>query len=453
MKRRSIKLNVAYHLLLCTVIVSCTTEQVVEQTNTDEVSEQGFSMDTRTTSGGPQYRDAYTLVSYKVGGTSSAYIDRYQIRDPLQYGYYAYDDGSLSTNAPGTLVPVAIKFPAFGDITPYPVPPMYAPSLGSPTTALTADFSYAQKLNSVPVTGQNTTTMQGVYRTAVIHPAVPMYDAIAYGLGYLAVFERTDDVFASMPDDADGQGTPFEIEVTSNAQVHPLPNPTNLYPIKSAVKLWFYSEYYNESDVLQEHPQEQPFTITSLKLYNVGSNGWYNARTGIIYPNYNYRNSGATNNYRTVYSSDEVGSNIPNYADLLPEIEQDNATPGPGAAGNKIQYHVETPVFPTDYRGSEGGGPSQIKTLTLALVLQIGSASNKASVPIALKMEKGKRYNFYINIMSEMIAVKYSVADWNNGGGGSNEIGGYTLDYATIHLEYLPTGWNNGGGGSNTIGN
>lgn len=448
MKRITNQLSFAFQLLLCTIIVSCVNEQVVEQANTDEVSEQGFSGVTRTTtSGDPEHGDAYTLVSYKVEGMLSTDIDMYQIRDDQQYGYYAYDDGSDSDRAPGTLVPVEIKFPTYSDNS---SPPYYTPLYGK--SPLKTAWRQAQKLNSVPVTGMNTTTMQGVYRTAVIHPAVPMNDATAFNLGYLAVFELTDDVFASMPDDADGSGTPFEIVVKSNAQVHPLPDPTNLFPIKSAVKLWFYSEYYGATDVNQENPKEQLFSISSIKLYNLGSNGWYNARTGIIYPNYNYRNNSTDTDYRTVYSPDEVftgnGTDLSNYVDLHSSIIEDKSTVGPGKAGKKIQWHVETPVFPTDYSGET----DMIKPLSLALEIKVGSATGKLTVPISLKMEKGKRYNFYINVMSEIIEIRYNVSDWDKVN-NDNEIGGYTSDYKVMTLDYHPlAGWKDGGGGSDPIG-
>lgn len=437
-------------MLLCAGLLASCVKEPAPRSGGDigQVIDQDFSMGTRAdVNGDPEHGDAYTLVSYHVGGTSSTAITRNNITDSRQFGYYAYDDGvSAGTyGVAGALIPVAIRFPVAADgLPPYSSPPMYAPS----QPLLTRDRAQAQMLQAVPTTGLNPVNNTGLYRTAVIHPAIPMYNTA--GLGFLAVFNLTDDVWASMPDDADGAGTPFEIEVTANGQVHPLPDPTELFPVKSAVKVWFYSEYYSDSDLGKTTPLGQTFNITTLRLLNAGSNGWYNARTGIVYPNYNYQT-----NWRTVYSSVNVGTAIPNYVDLGVSVVADNVTPGPGPAGNAIQWYVESPVFPSDYRGSEGGGLVQVQPLALQLQLDISGAPLKATVPIAMVVERGMRYNFFINVMSELIAISYNISPWDHDGGSTDDIGGDMIPYLTIPIEYGPGGWDNGGGsgGSDDIGN
>jgi hypothetical protein len=446
------------HITLITLfalaLVSCE-KTVVEPEIETPAYEQEFGFGTRADgSGNPTHGDPYTIISYRVGGTSSTDVDKYQIRENnaygKQWGYYAYDDGVISGNTEGTLVPVAMAFPGNNN-TPYTTPPMYWPSGWSSGGALTKAPLQAQMLNSVPASGPNPATNQGVYRVAMISPAIPMRSALASGLGYLAVYGLGDDVYASMPDDADGNPSttdPFEITVTNNRQVHELPAQVELFPIKSAVKVWFYSEYYADSDTEQTNPLTQTFTINTLRLYNVGSNGWYNARTGIVYPNYNYGT-----NWRSVHSLVEGGTSVSNYVNMASAVVTDGVTPGPGKSKKPIQYYVEQAVFPSDYRGPETGGLAKVKPLSMAVVLSIGSNVNNASVPIALKVERGKRYNFYVNLTSQMIDISYNVTPWDNGGSNSDDIGGDKLPYQQIPLNYGPGNWDNGGGGNDNIGN
>ena len=459
-----IKALSAAALLLCMgLAVSCSNERTEPGPQEQPQAQQGFSGGTTRVdalTGDPQHGDAYTLVSYTTGGTTLA---QNQITNTQQYGYYAYDDGS-SYGTPGALIPVAIRFPATGNTTPPALtPPFYVPSAG--TSPLVMDWTQAQQLNSIPAGGAANPTSQGIYRTAVIYPAIPMRNTGTNGLGYLAVFERTDDVWASSPDNADGMGTPFQFTVTSNGQVNPLPNPTELYPIKAAVKVWLYSEYYDEIlDPTHTTVKSQTFTIGKLWLYNTGSNGWFNARTGIVYPNYNYTPASPTNpnspanNYRLSYSPTLIlpaGTN--NYVDMGTGTA-DNVTmapdqPGLPAATQTIQWTAEQTVFPSDYRGSATGGLAQVMPMTLMLALNMGGGGvNKASVPISLVIERGKRYNFYINVKSELIEIIYNVSAWDEVP-TTGDIGGPMMNYATIPLTYTPGPWDNGGGGSNDIGN
>ncbi len=431
--------------------VSCTNENPTPEIPVTPLYEQGFSMGTRADgSGDPEHGDAYTIVSYRVGGTNSTEMDKYTInftsRYGRQWGYYAYDDGLLSGRPAGTLVPVEIQFPNIAGTV-----PNYTPLKG--IAPLESNGSEAQMLNSVPSSGPDPDTNQGVYRTAVIHPAIPMHNAST--LGFLGVFSIEDKVFASLPDDANGDGItddPFEITVTHNDQVHPIHDPTELFPVRAAVKVWFYSEYYYDDDPGQTNPQQQSFTINSLNLYNVGSNGWYNARTTIVYPNYNFGS-----NFRISYSFTEVGlgtpESRPNFRNLLADVTEDGETPGPGKNKYPFQYSVETPVFPSDYRGYENGGLFEVQPLILQVVLDMnGGGQNKVSVPLALKMERGKRYHFYVNVLSEVIEIKYNISPWETGSDDDEPIGGNMIDYKTITLEYTPGSWDNVGS-NNEIGN
>ncbi len=416
--------------------------------------EQGFSMGTRVDAAGyPEHGDAYVLISYRVGGTSSTYEDKMLIRDNgtyggKQFGHYAYDDGS-SYGTPGALIPIDPR--SFVEHNGNPANPPYVPQYG--IDPLVKAPTYAQMLRGVPVEGHDPATGQGLFRTAVIHPAIPVFNTSEFGR--LAVFNLGEKVYASMPDDADGDPStddPFEIEVTHNDQIHPLPYPLELYPVESGIRVRFYSEYYADSDPDELYPFEQEFEIASLQLFNVGSNGWYSARTGMVYPNYNYSNT-----YRTTYSSQELGvgssGSRPNFLDLKTSVYDDGEA-GPGKAKNPIRYSVESPVFPSDYRGYESGGIFEVKPLILQVVLDMDSGGqNKVSVPIAMEMKRGKRYNFYINVLSQILIVKYNVSPWGEGYDDDDTIGGYLMDYATIDLRYNPDGWVDVDGGNDEIGN
>ena len=448
-------LQIAALALTGTLSIACAVDDKgAEQPDSTPVCVQGFSMGTRADSDGdPEHGDTYTLISYRVGGTESTWVDKYRIMFHSdfgrQYGYYAYDDGVLSGRPPGTLVPVNAKAPNEGGTV-----PNYTPIEGiSPLVKAPLE---AMMVNSVPKDEADPENNQGVYRVAVIHPAIPMYSANS--LGSMPVFLHGDEVFASMPDDANGDGVtddPFEITVTHNDQVHSFPDPTELYPVKAEVKVWFYSEYYYDSDTLKEHPQEQTFDIVSLNMYNLGSSGWYNARTGVVYPNYNYGSTWSTN-----YSSTDTGlgtpapNSHPYFRDLKNAVVVDGVTEGPGKAKHKFQYSVRTSVFPSDYRGYENGGLFEVQPLVLQMELDMDSGGqNKVSVPLAVEIKRGKRCHFYVNVLSEVIVVKYSVADWKTGGNSDDPIGGEMMDYIVVPLEYEPDDWDNVNSGHSEIGN
>lgn len=475
--------------LLYMALVSCDNEPV----STGEDSEIGlvepvFYLSTRAdTNGDPEDGDAYTLVSYNVGGATSNYTDKNQITNERFFGYYAFDASSRE------LVPVAINFPViktnptFIPFPPFEYGPYYAPSNGKP---LVKEQTQGQRLPPTPETGLNSINT-GLYRTAVIHPAIPFYNASDGGLGYLAVYHIDTDVWASSPDDADGNpdtDDPFQIQVRTNREVYSLPDPTELFPVKSFVNVSFYSEYFSDDDPGMTTPKTQKFSITSLKLVNVGSNGWYNARTGVVYPNYNYgpvSDSDAKGDWRTIYALTEKGvktdgspidqiKGVYNYFDLVDPnhdgVESDSKVVDMSSKKIKppkrdgfpdpkeyIQWSVETPVFPSDYRGGENGGLSQVVPLSLRMVLSVGGAQLKATVPIAIVMECGKSYNFYVNVMSELIGVFYTAFSWNLDNVGTeddpDEIGGVDESYyfEIDNITYDHKEWQNGGGGNSVI--
>lgn len=392
--------------------------------------ETSYSFSTRFSGvdGSPEQGDTYTLISYGLNATT--------ITTAQQRGYYAYDiTGAHSEN----MVPAQMA-----TTSPY--------KLYNNTSPVIKDRSYAQQLNSIPASETNPNN-QGIYRTAVIHPAIPVRSAISAGLGYLPVFGISDNIWVSSPDDADGDpatNDPFEITVTSNGQVHPFPNDVRLYPIKAGLKLYFYSYYFYDTDTDKLNPRTQSFSIGSIHLVNSGSNGWYNARTGIVYPNYNYTSTRAT-----VYSPDvTVTTPGDNYRDLSADMSADNTTTIPNADGTPslatAQWASEDiRVFPSDYSGNT----TSVMPMSIAIVLDMGTGgSNRVNIPVSFNVERGRQYTFYVNVTSEMVNILYSVSDWDSLTQTYTDIGGSVMNYATIQINKTPGGWETGGGGSSTIG-
>lgn len=408
-------------LLLCAA-TSCS-EALEDGTNADgETVEPLFSVGTRFNSadGSPAQGDTYTLISYGLNAT--------MITSTQQRGYYGYDaTNTYSEN----LVPIQVDTTS----------PYGASVDGTP---LTKDRSYAQMLNSIPVSGTNPNN-QGIYRTAVIHPAIPVRDARNSGLGYLPVFEITDEIWVSSPDDADGDpltDDPFEITVTSNGQVHNVPAGIKLYPVKAGLKVYFYSHYFADTDPEQITPLEQTFSIQSMKLVNAGSNGWLNARTGVVYPNYNYTASKAT-----IYSSELVDPDGKNYRDLS-SVAGNSSIPGTQATAQWFCDDIR--VFPSDYSGNNPA----VLPMSLAIVLEMsGGGVNRVNMPVSFEIKRGKEYTFYVNVTSELVTIDYSIADWDPVTGSYMDIGGPVMDYVTIPLSKTVNGWDPVTGGNENIGN
>lgn len=415
---------------LAAMLCSCTKEEGGSTPDGgSEAVEQAFSFTRADGNGDPEHADTYTMISYMLGGPTSTTVDKQQIKIQYQSGYYAYDaNGDYDQ---GALIPVAVN-----TSSPY----------GTNLTGgkLTKDRAKAQKLNVMPAGNNQNNT--GIYRTAMIHPAIPMRNTT--NLGYLAVFEQADDIWASLPDDADGSGNPFEVRVRSNQQVHDIPAGTKLFPVKSAVKVYMYSNFYAEDDTEKNNPLSVDFTVEEMRLINSGSNGWYSARQGIVYPNYNYIN-------RNTYSSTPAFDDMrPNYVTLTAAVTNDEI-PLQGGGTAQAKYIVDKyPVFPSDYRGAEGGGLAEVIPMTLSLKLKETSsgALNNASVPIAIQIERGKCYTFYVNVTSEQIVVSYSISGWDPAGENDDDIGGDVVDYTTVDINRGTDGWENGGGGNESIG-
>lgn len=375
---------------------SCDKTEVASR-GEDRVVEPGFALTRAETSTPVADQTPFTLMAYHMGaGTETARNQVQSISYGRAFGYYAYNQPD------GDMIPVAVS-------ASYPYGPTASPLVPNRTQGLQLQAN---------TTDANQT---GVYRVAMVNPAVPVRSADA--LGYLAVFNLGEKVCASWPDDADGNGTPFEIKVVSNQQVHPVPADTRLYPIQAQVQAYLYTT------------SNRSYTVESAHLVNAGNNGWYNARTGIVYPNYNY-------NSKTSYSSQlsvPAGNPRANYLALA--AVADGATAIPNSA-QLAQYEIRAQdVFPTDYRGTDGGaqGDANIMPMTLALTLNMGTSGspvyNNASIPIALKIERDKRYTFYIDVQSASLTITYQVFDWDTADAVYDEDAGSGLQiYGTVTL-------------------
>lgn len=405
--------------LLCTGLGSCREEELVQPQ--EQTYEQGFTGTTRVDgiTGEPEHADTYRIMAYVKDGSSK------QIPNSYQYGSYAYDlagDYSNTIGTVGTLVPVAVS-----TSSPY-------------NTTLSSG-----KLVRNGVNGLHLTT--GDYYVSMIYPCVrALY---ASGLGYLAVFNRTEKVYASQPLDKAGTGdvntaVPFEIKVTKNDELFDVTGVV-MHPLMSAIKVYLYSHFYKEgatsSSVIN-------FTVEEIKLVNAGVNGWYNPMQEIIYPNYNYVTS-------TTYSKDLVlaSGSTANAEALSAQLSgsdafvKDGETITPYVTGNE-------PVFPSDYRGSDMGGSPYVIPMTLQLKLEADGLFNKASIPISIVIERNKVYKFYVNVTSEQIGITYSVNDWVSNDWGSSTDGadytdlGGTLDAVSINWS---GDWTTGVGGDDQV--
>ena len=383
---------------------SCVKTEMISGAETQTV-EPGFALTRAETSAPVADQDGFTLMAYHLGaGTETAQNQVQTISYGQPYGYYAYDQSS------GELIPVAVS----GS---YPYKPTSSP--------LAINRGQAMRLTANTSDANQT----GVYRVAMVHPALPVRNANALGL--LAVYNLGEKVYASWPDDADGAGEPFEIKVKSNQEVHPIPDNTKLYPIQAQVQAYLYTT------------ESRNYTVESAHLVNAGNNGWYNARTGVVYPNYNY-------NSKTSYSAElsvPTGNQTANY--LLLTSAVDGATAIPNAA-QTAQYKINAQdVFPTDYRGTDGDaqGDANIMPMTLALKLDMNPGGgtpiyNNASVPIALKIERDKRYTFYIDVQSASLSITYQVFDWDTTQAEYDEnTGSGLLIYGTVTLNAGPGDW------------
>lgn len=391
--------------LLCTGFCSCNQDENVQ--SPDQAYEQAFTgLLTRTASNGdPEHGDTYRIMAYSK--TSNGLI-----QNTNQSGSYAYDlNGDYSV---GSIVPVAVNNSTY-------------------QTSLSDGKLVRNGANGLHLTA-------GDYYVSMIHPCVPVHQAS--GLGYLAVFNRTDKVYASQPLDKNGDETmnPFEISVASNRQWQDA-NGVVMHPLMSAISVYFYSRYYAESDTNLANPLSIGFTVEETKLVNVGNSGWYNPMQEMVYPNYNYKS-------KTVYSKDVETNGTENEEPFTALASFASFTDKDGKPA-QAKYAVETiPVFPSDYRGPDMGGSAYVIPMTLQVKLRNSSNNlvNKASIPVSIEIKRNKLYRFYINFTSEQIKIAYTVADWNYQDDNYTDLGGDLgglIDYATIS-------WNGSGSWSNS---
>lgn len=342
----------------------------------------------------PAHGDAFRLVAYTATGTTASY-----------QAAYAYDANG-DHGAAGDLIPVTVSTTA-----------PYGTTLQDGTTIVKDRVSGLHM-------AANTT-----YRLAMLHPAVPMSNSGTGTLGSLARFEFSDTVYASLPDDASGDGDltddPFEIYNGANLTVHPVPSPIKLYPLQAEIQAYFYST------------TGRTYTVNNVSLVDAGNNGWYNARTGIIYPNYNYTS-------KTSYSSSTIlpANNLTaNYKDVTADVTaQADQIPLKGGGTATSQWKLSgQPVFPTDYSGAV----SQILQMTLAVRIDMGNdAYNNAMIPITLKIERNKRYTFYIDVQSAIMSIFYNVSDWGAGGQYDDDpIGSEVIPYGVVALTKNSGNW------------
>ena len=391
---------------------SCTREEVVGTGGKSDAVEPVFSFSTRSDDP-PNDDDTFVLMAYHLGASLS---NQYIVTDGNQVGRYAYDD------AKGALVPTNINTTTYAH---------------TPGTAgnITKDGRYGLHLAA----HTNVNTQAGIYRIAMIHPAVTIRGAGT--LGQLATFDLEEDVWASSPDDADGDGNdddPFEVKIITNQEVHAVPPGTKLYPLRAEIQAYFYSSKGNV------------YTVDKIYLLDAGHNGWYSAREGIVYPNYNYAS-------KIVYGSDYQYpglDSLANHLDIKAKISPFSGPNPPFLTGESpVQYKLDPQrVFPADYRGEEAGAPAQIKPMALSVKLEMGGGYNNVQIPIALNMARNKRYTFYIDVQSSFVNIYYSEGDWEPVDGGNDNIGEEVILYATISLTPVPGDWTPDGGENDNIG-
>lgn len=384
------------------------------------IAEPAFTLDTRADSEvDPDHGDAFTMMAYNMGAETQLQQNQVlNITGGLPYGYYAYDkDGNYG--AAGGLIPATVSETEYK----------------ATTTPFTKNRSNAMKLQSyTSETGQ-----RGVYRIAMLYPAVPV--RITGELGLLAMFDLKDDLWASSPDDVNGDGTlddPFEIINRTNQDVYAIPTETRLYPVQAAIRAYFYST------------QNYAFNIESIDLVNAGINGWYNARTGLVYPNYNYKNKKA---YAADLEVENAGDNYLNIKDKI--VASTASVPLEEGGSAQASWMLDDQrVFPSDYRGAEKGGTSYVVPMTLSVSLRLTATNtvNNASIPIALEIKRNKRYIFYIDVQSDLIRINYSIGDWDNANDDNSNIGGDINTYLSIPFTAAPGGWGDGGDGNQDIG-
>lgn len=364
-----------------------------------------YSSSTRMTGGLADDGDAFTFISYMTkdaNGTERA--NPGLLSNNADYrGFYMYDTGG------SLLVPVAVSATTY-----------------KPNPA-TRNNGYAQKLNA------------GTYRTVVMYPAVPLTYSVPE-LGFMARFKRLEDVYASYHDNVDVEdATPreFEMLVQDNLAVYDVPAGIKMYPTKSRITVHFFSS----TGVNYQIP------TGGLKLVWGGTEGWYNAYTGKTYPSYS-----STAGVYAYDNATPTEDDVQNFKDSgLSTVTI--PTGGPYTEMYRIE---DEPVFAANYTGND----FYVKPLTLRVVLRMplggGTADMTSDLPIKLNMERGKTYEFYVDVKSGLFEIWYEVKGWvpENGDDGSQNIG-EVMPYDKIYYDFSGSGdWEieNGGDGSDNIG-
>lgn len=355
----------------------------------------------RMTGGVADDGDAFTFLSYMtVDANGNAVAKPELMTSADRRGFYMYD------SAEEIFVPVNVNANT------------YQPS------PATMNAGYAQRLTA------------GTYRTVVMYPAVSIKTTNISELGMLPYFPRTGvDVYASYHDNVDLDLSPaeaFEMNVEHNLKVYDVPTGIKMYPTKSRITVHFFSS------------TGVAYTIPTggLKLVWAGVDGWFNAYTGKTYPNYGTAGTYTSDN--SVLQVSDVQSFLPGSGTInLPHL----TAPYP----NEMYRVEDEPVFAADYTGAD----FYVQPLTLSVTLRMTTstapfyADMTSDLPIKLNMERGKTYEFYVDVKSGLFDIWYKVSDWEDENIGETPDNiGETMPYDQIPFDASGFGdWTHENGG------
>lgn len=385
------------------LLASCSKEQETDKVD-NKVVEVTFDMGTRAVlPGGEQVdKDTYTLIAYPPAGLTQ------NIR---MKGYYQYNK-SLAA-----LTPIARQgHPSYG--------------VGS------ADYLQHNSDGGMQLEAPSNGTDRK-YHISVVYPAVPV--EFVGGLGVMAIFERTEDVYTSNPYDYLGDATnlPFVINVTQDKNFHIYKFPDNgsgqgvkLHPMQAAIRVYFYGSGFEIKD-------------QKVELYNAGPYGFYNPATKKGYPS-----SSSTTLDLTGFKAEEIGLQTPggtitngdgthNIRYLLGRGEGDGE-------GKEIQ------IFPNDYK--TGFSSAYMSVPVLKTVTIIEGKEGNVEIPLELDFKPRKRYTFFVNVDSGVFDIKYSISEWGNDISSDGTIGGELIDYKKITLSEDAGEWTDKDNDNGSIG-
>lgn len=413
--------------IVLAVLSACSqTEEVGPTQPEQELQGVDYSFATRA-DGFPKTGDTFAFIS----STSNKAANPIIIRNDNWRGYYAYDADKTM------LVPV-------NNMSNWPH--QY------PADSIVRNNSSGQKLGTYGATSTD-------YYTAIFYPGIPMYttgtyfNATGITLGLLGVFYRQyggskdSKVYVSNPWDRDMQDSnpddPFKITVQRNSTVYTVDAGVKLYPITSAIKVYFYSSTGLKFAI---NP-----TGSYPRLLNVGANGWYNPFQRLTHINYN----NVSHQYH-----DEVrpGANIDSYAYAWRAGTSADKVPG----DCEVKYVIDDePVYAARYKSGNnfnGTGRPYLLPITVKVTVlnKISGKESEVEIPLKLDMEPAKRYSFYVDVKANIVTVTWDVSwqvesgGWENGGGGDEEVGGGTL--GSFILNGTSGGWEAGGGGDEEVG-